>query len=174
LFFERYCFITVIYKTKYYGYCLILIVIGLNCLFNMLIFKLRQQKHTKRLHELFDIERSASVGTCAVFLIGLLDMLYAFFLFWPANVIPVWLLIILLQLFIPFNMLVRSACIGLRHFKIHAVSGFVIFAAVLISFLGFTTSDYKEHSYLPYTGLFLLCCIFDSTSHALKESIVRS
>jgi hypothetical protein len=140
----------------------------------MLIFKLRQQKHTKRLHELFDIERSASVGTCAVFLIGLLDMLYAFFLFWPANVIPVWLLIILLQLFIPFNMLVRSACIGLRHFKIHAVSGFVIFAAVLISFLGFTTSDYKEHSYLPYTGLFLLCCIFDSTSHALKESIVRS
>lgn len=44
LFFERYCFITTVYKTKYYGYCLILIVIGLNCMFNMLIFRLRQKK----------------------------------------------------------------------------------------------------------------------------------
>jgi hypothetical protein len=29
-------------------------------------------------------------------LVGMLDMLYAFFLFWPANVIPVWMLLVLL------------------------------------------------------------------------------
>jgi ABC-type transport system involved in cytochrome c biogenesis permease subunit len=101
-------------------------------------------------------------------------MLYAFFLFWPANVIPIWLLIILLQLFIPFNMLVRSACIGLKHFKIHAISGLIIFLAVCISLLGFTTKDYQDSNFMPYALLFLLCSLFDSTSHALKESVVRS
>jgi len=96
LFFERYCFISTVYKTKYYGYVLILMVIGLNCLLNMLILKLRKKKQTKRLHELFNIERTPSVGTCVISFIGLLDMLYAFFLFWPANVIPIWLLITML------------------------------------------------------------------------------
>jgi hypothetical protein len=33
-FFERYCFIMILYKTKYYGYVLILIVIFFNFLFN--------------------------------------------------------------------------------------------------------------------------------------------
>lgn len=96
LFFERYCFITTVYKTKYYGYVLILMVIGLNCLLNMLILKLRKKKQTKRLHEIFNIERTPSVGTCVISFIGMLDMLYAFFLFWPANVIPIWLLITML------------------------------------------------------------------------------
>lgn len=142
LFFERYCFISTVYKTKYYGYVLILMVIGLNCLLNMLILKLRKKKQTKRLHELFNIERTPSVGTCVISFIGLLDMLYAFFLFWPANVIPIWLLITMLQFFIPFNMLVRSCCIGLRHYKVHAFAGFIIFAAVCINLLDFTTTAY--------------------------------
>ena len=37
LFLERYCFILAVYKTKYYGYVLILIVIAVNCVFNYLI-----------------------------------------------------------------------------------------------------------------------------------------
>ena len=32
---ERYCFIVIIYKVKYYGYVLILIVIFFNFIFNM-------------------------------------------------------------------------------------------------------------------------------------------
>ena len=32
---ERYCFIVIIYKVKYYGYVLILIVIFFNFLFNV-------------------------------------------------------------------------------------------------------------------------------------------
>ena len=174
LFFERYCFITTVYKTKYYGYVLILLVIGLNCLCNILILKLRKKKQTKRLHELFQIERTPSVGKFVISFIGMIDMLYAFFLFWPANVIPIWLLITMLQFFIPFNMLVRSCCIGLIHYKVHAIAGFIIFAAVCINLLDFTTTAYQEYAYIPYALLFLLCSVFDSTSHALKESIVRS
>lgn len=174
LFFERYCFIITVYKTKYYGYVLILMVIGLNCIFNSIILCLRKKKQTKRLHELFNIERTPSVSTCVISFIGLLDMLYAFFLFWPANVIPIFLLITMLQFFIPFNMLVRSCCIGLRHYTVHAIAGLVIFAAVCFNLLDFTTSAYQAQTFLPYALLFLLCSVFDSTSHALKESIVRS
>lgn len=60
-------------------------------------------------------------------------MLYAFFLFWPANMIPLWLLISLLQFFIPLNMLFRSCCIGLKHYMIHCIAGFIIFAAVCLN-----------------------------------------
>ena len=95
LFFERYFFITTVYKTKYYGYVLILLVIGLNCLLNIVILRLRKKKQTQYLHELFNIERP-SVSLCVVTFIGIIDMLYAFLLFWPANAIPVWLLITML------------------------------------------------------------------------------
>ena len=70
LFFERYCFITTVYKTKYYGYVLILLVIGLNCMFNLILRSLRMKKQTKRLHELFNIERTPSVSTCVIGFIG--------------------------------------------------------------------------------------------------------
>ena len=118
--------------------CVCHLSIFFNCIFNMIILSLRKQKQTKRLHELFNIERTPSVGTCVIGFIGMLDMLYAFFLFWPANVIPIWLLISMLQFFIPFNMLVRSCVLGLRHYQIHALAGFVIFAAVCINLLDFT------------------------------------
>lgn len=73
-------------------------------------------------------------------------------------------------------MLVRSSCIGLSHYKVHIVSGLVIFTAVLISMLNFTTTYYHENmsAYVAYTSLFLLCTVFNAMSHALKESIVRS
>ena len=96
LFVERFCFIVSVYKAKYYGYTLILIVIFLNCIFNFALAKLRKKKHKKRLHEIFDLERTPHVGWCIIGIIGTFDMLYAFFLFWPANVIPIWLLCALL------------------------------------------------------------------------------
>lgn len=176
LFFERYCFVTVVYKTKYYGYVLILFTIALNCIFNLILFRLRQKPIRKQLSELFEIERTPEVNNCVIGLIGLLDMFYAFFLFWPANVIPIWMLIVLLQLFVPFNMLVRSACIGLTHYKVHSIAGFIIFIAVALSFGNFATSYYQSSAtpYLLYSLLFLACSVFDSMSHALKESVVRS
>jgi hypothetical protein len=35
-------------------------------------------------------------------------MFYAFFFFWPANAVPMWLLVTLLQFFIPLNMFIRA------------------------------------------------------------------
>jgi hypothetical protein len=96
LFFERYFFITTVYKMKYYGYVLILLVIALTCILNMIIFRMREEKQTKQLHQLFDIERAPEMNNCVIALVGMLDMLFAFFLFWPANVIPVWTLLVLL------------------------------------------------------------------------------
>ena len=70
LFMERYCFIVTVYETKYYGYVLILIVIFLNCLFNFVLSRVRKKKQKKRLHELFNIERTPSVGWCIIAIIG--------------------------------------------------------------------------------------------------------
>ena len=70
LFMERFCFIVTVYKTKYYGYVLILIVIFLNCIFNFIISRLRVEKTKKRLHELFNIDRSTSVGWCIIGIVG--------------------------------------------------------------------------------------------------------
>jgi len=67
---ERFCFIVTVYKTRYYGYVLILIVIALNCIFNFALTRLRKKKHKKRLHELFNIDRTPTVGWCIIGIIG--------------------------------------------------------------------------------------------------------
>jgi len=67
-------------------------------------------------------------------------MLYAFFLFWPANMIPIWLLISLLQFFIPLNMFFRSCCIGLKHYLIHIVAGCIILGAIVINMIDISDS----------------------------------
>ena len=103
-------------------------------------------------------------------------MLYAFFLFWPANMIPLWLLVSLLQFFIPLNMLFRSCCIGLKHYAMHVAAGFIILIAVILNMVDITDTKSSEQKdlYMHYALLFLLCSLFDVISHALKESIVRS
>ena len=103
-------------------------------------------------------------------------MLYAFFLFWPANMIPLWLLVSLLQFFIPLNMLFRSCCIGLKHYTIHVAAGFLILIATVLNLIDITDTKSPElkEKYMRYALLFLLCSLFDVISHALKESIVRS
>ena len=67
---ERFCFIVTVYKTRYYGYVLILIVILLNCIFNFALTKIRKKKQKKRLHELFNIERTPSVGWAMIGVVG--------------------------------------------------------------------------------------------------------
>ena len=104
------------------------------------------------------------------------DMLYAFFLFWPANVIPVYLLITLLQFFIPLKMLFRSCCIGLKHYTKHVIAGAIILVGVVLSMVDVAQLDNEDKSseYLHYSLLFMLCSLFDVLSHAFKESIVRT
>lgn len=69
-FMERYCFIVTVYKMKYYGYVLIMIVIALNCVFNLILTKMRFKRQTKALHELFKIDRTPKVGSCIIAIIG--------------------------------------------------------------------------------------------------------
>lgn len=70
LFFERYCFLVSVYKTKFFGYVLIIIVIFLNAIFNLLNLLLRRKRRVSRSHERFNIERKHSVGFCLTILIG--------------------------------------------------------------------------------------------------------
>ena len=70
IFLERYCFIVTVYKMKMYGYVLILLVISLNCVFNLILSRMTYQKQTKTLHELFSIDRTPTIGSCVIFIIG--------------------------------------------------------------------------------------------------------
>lgn len=53
LFFERFFFAVIVYKTKNYGYALILFVLFFNMIFLWLIQRLRQNKQRKRLFQIF-------------------------------------------------------------------------------------------------------------------------
>lgn len=67
----------------------------------------------------------------------------------------------------------RSCCVNLSHYKIHAISGFIILTAVAINLIDLADEEYRE-MYMKYTLLFMCCSLFDVISHAIKESIVRS
>ena len=109
-------------------------------------------------------------------LLSIFDMCYAFFLFWPANVIPVYQLTTLLQFFIPLKMLFRSCCMGLKHYTKHVAAGFIILVAVTLSMLDIAQIQNHEQkeNYILYSSIFILCSFFDVVSHAFKESIVRT
>ena len=70
IFLERYCFIVTVYKMKYYGYVLIMVVIALNCVFNLLLTKLKFKRQSKALHDLFKIDRTPKIGSCIIGIIG--------------------------------------------------------------------------------------------------------
>ena len=72
-FFERYCFIVAVYQTKYYGYVTIMIVIGLNSIFNSVIWKISPKQKTlgeRQMHEIFNLDRQPKVGSCVIAMIG--------------------------------------------------------------------------------------------------------
>lgn len=60
-------------------------------------------------------------------------MFYAFFLFWPANEISPWLMITLLQFFIPMNMIFGKCCSGIQYYKIHVMAALVILAGIVVN-----------------------------------------
>ena len=99
----------------------------------------------------------------------------AFFLFWPANIVPTWLLATLLQLFIPLNMLMRRlCCIYHEPFRVHTISGLVILLAVGVSLYGYFKKQPDNQENVNYTLLFIVSAFLDVLSHLLKECIVRS
>uniref|UniRef100_A0A7S3IV51 Uncharacterized protein n=1 Tax=Strombidium inclinatum TaxID=197538 RepID=A0A7S3IV51_9SPIT len=178
LFVERFCFAVVVYKTKNYGLDLVMLMMIFNSIFLYFIQRLRKKKHKKRLHELYNIDRTPRVGLCAISMIGLVDMLKAFFLIWPANVIPLWLLISLLQLFIPLNLMLRSCCIEeVSHKWVHWLMSLVILAGAIYNMFTMSESlanpETKE-DYQYYSVMILISVLLDVVSHTIKEVLVRS
>lgn len=64
-------------------------------------------------------------------------MFNAFFLFWPANVIPIWLLIILMQLFIPLKMFIGACLKSVEYYKIHIYSSLIILFGIILGMINF-------------------------------------
>jgi hypothetical protein len=60
-------------------------------------------------------------------------MFYAFFLFWPANEISPWLVITLLQFFIPVNMFFGKCCTKLQYYRIHIMAALTILGGIAIN-----------------------------------------
>ena len=59
-----------------------------------------------------------------------------------ANEVPIWLLVSLLQFFIPLNMVMRTCCIvGVEQHKIHWLAALLIFGGVIISFFTLTNQE---------------------------------
>jgi hypothetical protein len=66
----------------------------------------------------------------------------------------------------------RSCCVGLKHYKIHVLSAFIILIGVIISNLDLTIKE--EQPVTNYALLFMLSAFFDVISHSIKEGLVRS
>jgi len=108
-------------------------------------------------------------------LVGFLDMSYAFLLFWPANGFPIWIMVSLLQLFIPLNMLIRYITMELRFQRNHYIAGGIILAAIVLNLFDFAFPDYEgKDEYMKYVGLFIGGQIINNVSMAIKEHTVRS
>jgi len=124
----------VVYKTTNYGYALIFTVVALNSLFLFIIKKLRKKKHIKRLREIYSVEAKAKEGfACIMILLSILDVLKTFFIFWAANLLPIWLFTSLLQLFIPFNVIMRACCIkDTRHYAKHWLTSLLILIGAIV------------------------------------------
>ena len=71
LFFERYCFAVAVYKTKNYGFMLILLIISINTVFLNIIKRVRKKKHIKRLREVYSVDSLPQEGLqCAIAFVG--------------------------------------------------------------------------------------------------------
>lgn len=176
-FFERYCFVLMVYKSKNYGLVLIMIIIAMNAIFLRIIMRLRQHKIKKRLHEIYNIHTAPRIGYCEICFVAFLDLMKAFFLFWPANVVPIWLLLTMLQYKIPFITLLRSCCIEeVSHYLIHWFSALLIFVGCIVNI--FTLKYYPDEdngtNYKFMTFYLLLSCGLDVISHTIKEALVRA
>lgn len=70
VFMERYCFIVSVYKTKYFGYLLILFVIFLNMVLQAYQSMIRKDKHKRMLHQMFELERTPQIGLIIITILG--------------------------------------------------------------------------------------------------------
>ena len=107
-----------------------------------------------------------------IIIVGALDMGYAFCLYWPADIIPILVLVCQMQLFIPLDTLFSKLVCGRKEKTKHVlVALFTLFGTTmsLISFL--RNADNNSEKYIL---LFVLGQLMNVLSFQLKESIVRN
>lgn len=68
-------------------------------------------------------------------------MIYAFFLFWPANEVSPWLYVALLQFFIPMNMFFKKCCSGLQYYRVHVIAALIIIMGIAINMISLKDSE---------------------------------
>ena len=70
LFFERFFFIVVVYKTRNYGYMLLLNVLALNTVFLYLMQRLRRNKEKKSISQVYQNEVKPQVSKIIIFIVA--------------------------------------------------------------------------------------------------------
>ena len=93
MFTERYSFLVLVYKTKCTNYILLYVITILNTVLTFVWTKLKARKVEEKMHNLFEIDQVHQTPKFFVIFAGLLDMGYAFCLFWPANVLPIFVMV---------------------------------------------------------------------------------
>lgn len=140
LFLERYFFIVAVYKSRNYGYILLLTVLFFNTIFLYIMQILRRNKEKKSLSQQYSNDIKPKVSNIIIFIVAIFDTFKSLLLFWSANTVTPWMLIALLQLYIPLNMFLRSCCIeNISHYLRHWVIGLLIFTGCVVSL--FTLQD---------------------------------
>jgi predicted metallopeptidase len=98
-------------------------------------------------------------------------MMRAVLLFWPANVLPLYLLITLLQIYIPLNYLMRQLVVGVKQHKKHTFAALTILLSVGVN-SGTLSGNWKQYG--PYYIMMLVSAFFELLSITMKESLVRT
>ena len=96
------------------------------------------------MHQLFTLELVEGAPTFAIFFVGSLDMLYAFCLFWPANLIPAPVILLFMQLTIPFNTLMGRYVFKHEEFKRHVVISIIILFGISFGGIGSLWFSYER------------------------------
>ena len=172
LFLERFSFIVIVYKTKCSNYVLLLTVVILNAIILYSQQLKNQKKVTDKMSHLFKINSTQNAPFLVIIIVGALDMGFAFCLYWPADIIPILVLVCQMQLFIPLDTLFSKLVCGRKEKTKHVlVALFTLFGTTmsLISFL--RNADNNSEKYIL---LFVLGQLMNVLSFQLKESIVRN
>lgn len=134
LFLERFCFYLLCYKM----YCSDYILIILTSLLNIIYLTYEQysqgKKAEKKMHRIFEFEDFEMPPIIAIAIMGILDAAYAFFLYWPTNLMPVLGLTNMFQLFIPFDTFIGVLFCKKKSRTAHYIFSIVILIGGVLSF----------------------------------------
>ena len=179
IFIERFWFIVTIYKTKGHGYVLILIISILNL---MLIYAnniISKKWHKKKLYEYFQSIKIEHVGIWVMLFVSILDLFSILSLYLAANELPIGVLITYLQLYIPFNIIIRRLFLGYQNYVYNWLTVLLIIFAWLIWYirLGYFTQISSNSDDSNSTNFIYFLCLssfLEVISLSIKEYLIRS